>query len=103
MTIPARWLIPETKPQEAETLAVALGIGLPAARVLIARDLRDPGAARRFLRPSLADLYSPGELRGLPDAVARLRCAILQHEPILIYGDYDVDGTTSVVILKKAI
>jgi single-stranded-DNA-specific exonuclease len=103
MSIPARWLIPETKPQEAETLAAALGIGLPAARVLIARDLRDPGAARRFLRPSLADLHAPGELRGLPEAVARLRCAILQHQPILIYGDYDVDGTTSVVILKKAI
>jgi single-stranded-DNA-specific exonuclease len=99
----ARWLIPETNTQEAVALAGALGIGLPAARVLLARNLREPEAARRFLRPSLADLHAPGALRGMAEAIARLRYAIERREPILIYGDYDVDGTTSVVILKKAI
>jgi single-stranded-DNA-specific exonuclease len=103
MAIAARWLIPDTNMEEAEALASALGIGLPAARVLLARDLREPEAARRFLYPSLADLHDPGALRGMAEAVARLRCAILRREPILIYGDYDVDGATSVVILQKAI
>jgi single-stranded-DNA-specific exonuclease len=99
----ARWLIPQGNPQEAQALAAALGIGLPAARVLLARELGDPEAARRFLDPSLADLHPPGALRGMSEAVARLRRAIAGGEQILIYGDYDVDGTTSVVILKKAI
>src|SRR5580700_10252527 len=103
MPIQARWLIPEGNPQEAQALAAALAIGLPAARVLLARALGDPDAARRFLHPSLADLHAPGALRGMPEAVERLRRAISGGERILIYGDYDVDGTTSVVILKKAI
>ena len=103
MPIPARWLIPEDHPQETQALAAALRIRLPAARVLLARELGDPDAARRFLSPSLADLHAPGELRGMAEAVTRLRRAICCGERILIYGDYDVDGTTSVVILKKAI
>ncbi len=103
MAIAARWLIPESRPQEAAALAAVLGIGLPAARVLLARDLGDADAARRFLRPSLEDLHPPGALRGMPEAAARLRRAIAGGERILIYGDYDVDGTTAVVILKKAI
>src|ERR1039458_7395663 len=103
MPIQARWLIPEGNAQEAEALAAALGIRLPAARVLLARELGDPDAARRFLQPSLADLHPPGSLRGMSEAVERLRRAISGGEQILIYGDYDVDGTTSVVILKKAI
>jgi single-stranded-DNA-specific exonuclease len=103
MPIPARWLIPEVSAQEVEALAAALRIGPPAARVLLARDVRDPDAARRFLRPSLDDLHPPAALRGMSEAVERLRRAISSGEKILIYGDYDVDGTTSVVILTKAI
>ncbi|HLY18914.1 MAG TPA: single-stranded-DNA-specific exonuclease RecJ [Bryobacteraceae bacterium] len=103
MPITARWLIPEPNPQAAEALAAALGIRMPAARVLCARDLGDPDAARRFLRPSLADMHAATELRGMREAVERLRRAIAGREPVLIYGDYDVDGTTSVVILKKAV
>src|SRR5580698_10445989 len=102
MPITARWLIPEANSQVAAALAKALDIGLPAARVLCARELTDPDAARRFLRPSLADMHPPGALRGIAEAVARLRRAIDARERILIYGDYDVDGTTSVVILTKA-
>ncbi len=103
MPIPARWLIPEIRTQEVEALAAALRIGLPAAQVLLAREMRDPETARRFLRPSLNDLHQPSALRGMTEAVGRLRRAIHGGEKILIYGDYDVDGTTSVVILTKAI
>ena len=84
-------------------LCSALGIGVPAARVLWARGYRDPESSRKFLCPSLADLHDPYLLAGMPQAVARLRQAIECREPVLLYGDYDVDGTSAVVILKKGL
>jgi len=99
----ARWRISPVDETRAAGLAAALGIRPPAARVLCGRGFYDPEAARRFLRPSLADLHDPYLLCGMREAVDRLRRAIACRERILIYGDYDVDGTTSVVVLKKAI
>jgi single-stranded-DNA-specific exonuclease len=99
----SRWLIPDPDPLAADCLAASLGIAPPAARVLVRRGLADPAAARRFLCPSLDDLLDPGLMRGMEPAVERLRRAILSGEKILIYGDYDVDGTTSVVLLTKAV
>ena len=78
-------------------------MGAPAARILVHRGLGDPAAARRFLKPSLDALHDPLTMRDMARAVARLREAIREGQKILIYGDYDVDGTTSVVILTKAI
>ncbi len=103
MAQPARWLLPQLDRGEIETLARALGLGLPAASVLYGRGFRDEVSARRFLCPSLDDLHDPLALRGMDCALERLTRAIRNHEKILIYGDYDVDGTTSVVILKRAI
>jgi single-stranded-DNA-specific exonuclease len=99
----ARWLLPQLDQEGIAALARALGIGPQAAGVLFARGFQEPGAARRFLCPSLDDLYDPLLLRGMDCALERLTRAIRNHEQILIYGDYDVDGTTSVVILKRAI
>ncbi|MGB6942048.1 MAG: single-stranded-DNA-specific exonuclease RecJ, partial [Bryobacteraceae bacterium] len=87
----------------AEALAKALNLTAPAARVLAARGFGNPEDARRFLHPTLADLNDPDLLKSMPEAVARVRRAIEQKEPILLYGDYDVDGTSAVVILKKGI
>ncbi|HWQ52309.1 MAG TPA: single-stranded-DNA-specific exonuclease RecJ [Bryobacteraceae bacterium] len=101
--IESRWRLPAGSGEEAARLAASLGIGLPVAKVLCARDLRDPETARRFLNPSLDHLHPPELLAGLPKAVERLKRAIANGERILIYGDYDVDGTTAVVILKTAI
>jgi single-stranded-DNA-specific exonuclease len=84
-------------------LAGALGLAAPAARVLWARSYRTLEQARRFLEPSIADLNDPALLKDMPAAVARLRRAIEQKERILLYGDYDVDGTSAVVILKKGL
>ncbi len=98
-----KWLTTSIDPAGAAALAAALGIASPAARALWARGLRDPDAARRFLQPSLQDMHDPYLLTSMPDAVGRLRRAIEQKEPILLYGDYDVDGTSAVVILKKGI
>jgi single-stranded-DNA-specific exonuclease len=98
-----RWLLPQIDPASAGSLARALGIQPPAARVLAARGYADPEHARRFLRPTLDDLHDPFLLLGMKEAVERMHRAIAGGENILLYGDYDVDGTTSVVILKKAI
>lgn len=73
------------------------------AAVLANRGYNEPAAARAFLSPQLAALSDPLRMRDMDLAVARLGAAIEKREPILLYGDYDVDGTASIVILKKAI
>src|SRR3984957_6883419 len=99
----SHWLIPANDPLAARALAAELRVQSVTANVLLSRGLSDPDAARRFLKPTLEHMHSPGLLIGMPEALARLRKAISGQEKILIYGDYDVDGTVSVVILKKAI
>ncbi len=99
----SRWLIPETDPTGAKELASALGVQLVTASVLLSRGLSDVDFARRFLTPDLGHLHDPLLLTDMRQAVARIKNAIQTKEKILIYGDYDVDGTVSVVILKKAI
>jgi single-stranded-DNA-specific exonuclease len=91
-----RWFFPEPLPESVAGLSVA-------RRVLWTRGLRDREAAERFLRPSIAHLHDPTLLRDMDVAVERLQRAVKDGERILLYGDYDVDGTTSVVILEKAI
>ena len=99
----ARWLFPKTEGDLAAALARELQVRPLTARVLAARGFIDASGARRFLSPSLDHLHDPLRMAGMAEAVARIRGAIAANEKILIYGDYDVDGATSVVILKKAI
>ena len=99
----SRWLIPTADPDAANALAASLGVQPVTAAVLLSRGIADAEAARRFLTPDLEHLHDPALLTGMRDAVERLKTAIQAQEKILIYGDYDVDGTVSVVILKKAI
>ena len=73
------------------------------APLLVARGIADPESAQRFLSPSLTHLHAPELMTGLCAAVDRLDAAIERKESILIYGDYDVDGTMAVIILKTAI
>ena len=96
------------KPRSAEPTAVArlareANLSPTLARLLVARGIGDAESAHRFLHPSLDHLHSPYALLGMKAAVERLRAAIERQERVLIYGDYDVDGTTAVVILKTAI
>jgi single-stranded-DNA-specific exonuclease len=98
-----KWFLPNPDPAGAAALASTLGIAAPAARVLWARGNRDAAVARRFLAPSLDDLHDPFLLTGMDAAVSRLRLAIERNEQVLLYGDYDVDGTSAVVLLKKGI
>jgi single-stranded-DNA-specific exonuclease len=73
------------------------------AQLLIRRGLSDPSEAARFLFPSVDHLHAPEEMMGVRAAVDRLDAAIEGRESMLIYGDYDVDGTMAVIILKTAI
>jgi single-stranded-DNA-specific exonuclease len=99
----SRWLFPAPEPDRAAILSAELGVGSLAAKVLAARGFTDAESGRRFLHPSLGDLHDPFGLRDMETAVTRLRSAIAGGEGILIYGDYDVDGTTAVVLLMTAI
>src|SRR5436190_18013021 len=73
------------------------------ARLLVIRGITEAAAAERFLAPSISHLHSPYLMTGMRTAVDRIEAAIESKQPILIYGDYDVDGTTAIVILKTAI
>jgi single-stranded-DNA-specific exonuclease len=73
------------------------------ASLLLRRDICDAESAHRYLVPSLAHLHAPTRMKGLPEALDRIERAIETREPMLIYGDYDVDGTMAVMVLKAAI
>src|SRR3977135_801661 len=87
----------------ADTLAAALGVAPIVARLLCQRGLSDPELAGRFLSPSLDHLHDPMLLADMGVAVDRILRAIAQKEKIAIHGDYDVDGVTSTVILRRAL
>jgi len=98
-----RWIYPETDPAEAAELARSASIPLIVAELLISRGVRSSQEVARFLNPQLSDLHDPYAMLGMSAAVTRIRQAIERHEPVLIYGDYDVDGTTATILLKTAI
>ncbi|HEX8090747.1 MAG TPA: single-stranded-DNA-specific exonuclease RecJ [Blastocatellia bacterium] len=84
-------------------LARELRLTEVTATLLANRGITEPETAYKFLNPSIADLHDPFKMADMEKAVARIFQAIERKERILIYGDYDVDGTTSTVILKKAL
>jgi len=98
-----RWLLRNADPQLIDTLAREMNLPASLARLLAVRGIATPEQAQKFLLPSLHDLHSPYLMTGLRAAVERLRAAIANNQTILIYGDYDVDGTTAIVILKTAL
>ncbi len=89
--------------EQAAALATRLGVHPTIARLLCLRGFGDPDAARRFLAPSLDQLHDPFALADMARAVERLEAAIARRERIAIHGDYDVDGITSTVILRRAL
>jgi single-stranded-DNA-specific exonuclease len=89
--------------EDAKALGAALNLHPAVARLLCMRGLGDPDTARRFLHPTLADLHDPYRLADMGKAVDRIERAIASKERIAIHGDYDVDGITSTVILRRAL
>src|SRR3984893_296041 len=107
-----RWISNPLNSPKARVLEVALhdsklrisSSALPVlSDLLVARGIDEPDAAARFLSPQLADLHDPLRMSGMKSALDRLEGAIERKEEVLMYGGYDVDGTTAVVILKTAI
>ena len=96
------------EPDSSESLAARLGCPRAIAQVLVSRGIATPAAAEAFLHPTLEGFLAdpandPAQLFGMAAAVSRILAAIQAAEPILIYGDYDVDGTAATVLLKTAI
>jgi single-stranded-DNA-specific exonuclease len=96
----------EDKPADetrGQTFTDALGVPPVIGRLLAQRDLVDADAARNFLDPQLSQLHDPFRLAGMSEAVDRLLGAVARREKIAIHGDYDVDGITSTVMLRRAL
>ncbi len=102
-TTTMRWIESTVEPESARRLGCELGVSPLLARLLVQRGLTEPAAAHAFLHPSLSQLHAPERMAGMREAVERLRRALEQREKILIYGDYDVDGTMAVVVLLTAL
>jgi single-stranded-DNA-specific exonuclease len=100
---PQRWLIAEPHPEQSASLAREARLPLVLAELLVARGITAAAEAFAFLNPEPAHLHDPFLMLGMSVAVERLERAIAAREPILLYGDYDVDGTVAVVLLKTAI
>jgi len=89
--------------EEAQALSKELGLSLEFAQILVNRKICDAESAHKFLYGTLDDLYDPFLMKGMTEAVERIHRAASSREKILIFGDYDVDGILSVVILMKAL
>src|SRR3712207_2773104 len=96
------YLPPSNERREAaKLLAKEIGISTALAHLLLERGITTATDAKRFFRPQITDLHDPFLMRDMNMAVQRLNEAMARKERILIYGDYDVDGTTSVALVYK--
>lgn len=98
-----RWVIKKHDHERSREFADQIGVSPLAAALLIARGHDNEDSARSFLDPSLSALHDPYLLKGMRESVKRIRKAIKCNESILIWGDYDVDGTTGTSLLRKVI
>jgi len=99
-----KWKLTEAGDKNIENLlSKEFGIHPIISQILVNRGFQDKEAVRHYLYPSLNNLHSPFLMKDMKKGVLRLLKAIYDHEEIIIYGDYDADGITSVVILFKFI
>ena len=97
-----RWTIkPNPEQLKVDTLKKALQVDDIVATLLLQRGIETYEEAKTFFRPSLEDLHDPLLMKDMDKAVERIEAALLQNENILVYGDYDVDGTTSVALMSS--
>src|SRR5437762_5605026 len=101
--IPKKWIVRAPDHHRASELAAALRVSPIVAGLLVARGYGELATAQSFLNPALDHLHDPSLMRGMSDAVARVLYAIDHQQPILIYCDYDVDGTTGTAVLLRAL
>ncbi len=98
-----RWILAPSRSEEAASLAGDADIASLIAELLLARGINSAEEAAAFLNPRMEHLLDPYSMLGMDRAVQRIQQAISAEEPVFIYGDYDVDGTTATVLLKTAI
>jgi single-stranded-DNA-specific exonuclease len=98
-----RWVRSEPNPDSVARIARELEVSETTATLLVNRGLGEPEAADKFLHPKQSDLHDPFLMADMRKAVDRIMRAVAGKEKILVYGDYDVDGTTSTIILKRAL
>lgn len=97
-----RWTLkPKPEAKKVEDLKKALQVDEVVATLLMQRGIETYEEAKTFFRPSLNDLHDPFLMKDMDKAVDRIETAFLQDENILVYGDYDVDGTTSVALMSS--
>lgn len=97
-----RWTIkPSPEPEKVQSLAKAINVNEFIAKLLVQRGVETYEDARKFFRPSLADLHDPYRMKDMDKAVARIEQAMENNENILVFGDYDVDGTTAVSLVSS--
>ena len=102
MPIEKRWVVkPQGDPATAAMLAAALRISPVLANLLVQRGIDTVEKAEKFFKPSLADLHDPFLMKDMDKAVERVERAVRNREKIMVYGDYDVDGTTAVALVYK--
>ena len=97
-----RWTLkPIPKPEIVASLKESLQVDATVATLLAQRGIETYEEAKRFFRPSLSDLHDPFLMKDMDKAVARIETALSHDENILVFGDYDVDGTTSVALMAS--
>ena len=99
-----KWNYQPITPEQAETsqtLAQELGISPILGQLLVQRGITKAGDAKKFFRPQLPDLHDPFLMKDMEKAVERVGQAVRNNEKIMVYGDYDVDGTTAVALVYK--
>ena len=99
MKLEKRWTVKPVDEGTVKKLADALGTNPAICRLLALRGITDYENAKLFFRPELSHLHDPLLMKGMKEAVERITTAIDWHERIMVYGDYDVDGTTSVALM----
>jgi single-stranded-DNA-specific exonuclease len=98
-----RWIVREQNRERSAALAHALNISPTVAAILISRGCDSDDSAHKFLNPAYEQLNEPFLMLGMREAVMRLEQAVDNQERILVYGDYDVDGTTGTAVLLRAL
>ena len=100
MPIEKRWVVkPQGNPKAVAAMAAATGISPVLANLLVQRGIDTLEKAKKFFNPQLSDLHDPFLMKDMDKAVDRLNMAMGAKEKILVYGDYDVDGTTAVSLV----
>jgi single-stranded-DNA-specific exonuclease len=94
-----RWKVLDAEKTRVESLKSQLGIHTALCTILVQRGLADFQQAKSYFRPSISHLHNPFLMKDMDKAVERVIKAIHSNEKILVYGDYDVDGTTAVALM----